>query len=110
MTDQPDLLFARYGPVDEIAFDEEFTEHMSERRYNKHDVSPSEILEARWNNPQYFENPRPGRAPIYLVGKTIDDRYIVVPIEPTDRWGRWRVVTAYEANAHHRHAYEEGVR
>lgn len=100
-------LFQTQGPVDEIEFDEEFAEHMASRRYQKHDVTTSEILEAHWNGPRYFENAGAGRAPIILVGRTIDDRYIVVPLEPTGRWGRWRAVTAFEANAHHRTMYEE---
>jgi hypothetical protein len=104
----PDELFRRVGEVRELEFDDEYFEHMASRsHYEKHVVTVSEILEVHGGQAGYFENSGGGRAPIIMVGQTTAGRYICVPVEPTGRFGRWRVVTAFSANEHHRRRYEE---
>ena len=70
-----------------------------------HDVSFSEILGVFRIGPKYFENLRGRRAPVVMVGPSIGNRMLCVPIEPTGKAGVWRPVTAYPANAHHVERY-----
>ncbi|MCL4545106.1 MAG: BrnT family toxin [Chloroflexi bacterium] len=96
-------------PVVELGFDDRFREHLQDRgRYEKHRISEREIAEVFENAPQFFINARGEgrRAPLVMVGPTIAGRMLVVPIEPTESWGVWRPVTAFEANRHHRTRYE----
>lgn len=106
-----DLLGA-YGRVEELEFDDEFAEHMasSQRAYAKHRVSEKEVREAWLGNPAYVENVgrRRGES-IIMLGRTHSGRIIVVPLQPTHRWGVWRPITAFEANAHHKERYLEEI-
>lgn len=70
--------------------------------YRKHVVTPTEIVEVFEGSPRYFMNQGPDRrAPMIMVGKTLQGRCIVVPIEPAGEYGVWRPVTAFECNAQH---------
>ena len=102
-------LFEAYGRVAELDFDDAFAEHMAEeqRDYGKHRVSGQEIREVLAESPRFFENIGERRAPIIMLGSTRAGRIVVAPLEPTHRWGVWRPVTAFEANAHHRRRYAE---
>ena len=102
-------LFSTHGLVEAVECDAAFMEHMaSERRgYEKHAVSPQEIAEAQAGAPAFFENIGKRRAPIVMAGPTQAGRMIAVPLEPTERKGVWRAVTAFEANAHHQERYEK---
>ena len=104
-----DELFGAYGRVEELDFDDAFAGHMAEeqRSYEKHRVSEQEIREVLAEVPGFFENIGEQRAPIIMLGPTRAGRIIVAPLEPTHRWGTWRPVTAFEANAHHRQRYAE---
>ena len=104
-------LFDAHGAVTELDFDDAFGAHMaSERRgYEKYAVSEREIREVQSGRPQFFENTGRQRAPLIMLGPTRSDRVLVIPLEPTHRWGVWRPVTAFEANAHHKKRYREGV-
>ena len=85
-----------------------FLEHMAERAtYDKHRVSLKEITEVLIGQPEYFLNEVERRAPLIMVGPTLENRILVVPIEPVGREGVWRVVTAFEANTHHKTRYVE---
>jgi len=98
-------LFRDRGTVDELQFDLEFQEYARERAtYAKHRVTVTEIGEVLDYRPRFFVNS--GRAPIAMVGPTLAGRLLVVPVEPTSVRGIWRPVTAFEANARHRKAYE----
>ncbi len=109
MSAQPEQLFAQHGRVEELELDIDLQDHLSTRGiYSKHTVSLNEILEVHQGNPKYFENiGRNKRAPIIMVGVTLSDRVLCIPIEPTGVEGRWRVVTAFEANTHHKERYLE---
>ena len=107
-----DNLLHSNGPVEELELDSEYILHQGQRAiYDKHRVSPSEIIETHEGSPEYFENiGEQRRAPLLLVGPTDGGRMILVPLEPTGRWGVWRVVTAFEANSHHRERYHGETR
>src|SRR4051812_32502621 len=93
----------------ELQLDEEFRAHVARR---KHFVGAREVLEVWAGMPVFFENlnaDREHRAPIIMIGKTAKGRVLVVPIEPTERAGIWRAVTAYQASASERRLYEEEV-
>ena len=104
-----DILSAN-GPVEELELDDAFQEHLRQRgTYDKHRVALSEVLQVQLSRPKLFLNSSPtGRAPIIMVGPTDEGRWPCVPVEPTGKWGIWRPVTAFEANAHHRSGYEGG--
>ena len=108
----PEDLIRAFGRIEELEFDDAFTEHMasSERDYAKHRVSEQEIREAWFGNPAYVENVgrRRGES-IIMLGRTHSGRILVVPLQPTHRWGVWRPVTAFEANAHHKERYLEEI-
>lgn len=108
--DQLDInnLFDYNGTVDELDFDDELKEHLSERgTYDKHIVSILELSDVLHNNPRFFLNGGEGRrAPLIMVGYTQAGRWLCVPMEPTTRRGVWHPVTAFEANAHHRAKYD----
>lgn len=95
-------IFADNGPVEELQLDEELEQHLME---HGHDVNFSEILGVLEIGPKYFENLPGRRAPVVMVGPSIGDRILCVPIEPTGMAGVWRPVTAYPANAHHVERY-----
>jgi hypothetical protein len=102
-------LFDKHGLVEQLEFREEFFEHMADRgTYDKHVVSVTEILEAHSGGPRYFENSAAGRAPVIMLGITATGRLLCVPIEPSAEREIWNVVTAFEANAHHRERYFGG--
>lgn len=110
MSSNLEELFALYGYVEELHFDEEFADHMASesRQYGKHSVSQKEIRQTHAWAPKYFKNEGTGkRAPVIMVGPEYSGRMIVVAIEPTHTTGMWHPVTAFEANAHHRESYEE---
>lgn len=103
-------LFSIHGLVEAIECDEAFAEHMASegRDYGKHAVTPQEVGEAFAIAPVFSENEGDGkRAPIIMVGPAQSSRMLAVPLEPTERRGVWRAVTAFEANAHHRRRYKE---
>ena len=103
-------LIGAYGRIEELEFDDAFAEHMasSQRVYAKHRVSEQEVREAWLGNPAYVENVgERRRESIIMLGWTQGGRILVVPLQPTHRWGVWRPVTAFEANAHHRKRYLE---
>jgi len=62
--------------------------------------------------PMFLDNgsdpDHPHRAPVLMLGGTREDRVLAVPIEPTQRWGAWRAVTAFEASAEHQALYLNG--
>lgn len=107
--DEVQRLFEDYGTVDELEIDLAFQEHLAQRAtYDKHRVTIGEILGVHQNQPGYFlnqssnlENPEQRRAPLILVGPTPAGRFLAVPLEPTNSFGTWRVVTAFAANTHH---------
>ena len=102
-------LFQKNGPVHELELDEELQEHLKERgTYDKHIVTFTEILEAFTSSPKFFLNSTGLRAPLVMIGPTNHGRFLVVPIEPSGKFGIWRPVTAFTANAHHRQRYIEG--
>lgn len=104
------LLFRQNGNVEELDLDEELELHLREQgHYDKHIVSFDEILEVFAGSPRFKENSSvPNRrAPIVMVGPTQAGRFLCVPIEPTGKWGIWRPVTAFTANAHHVRRYKE---
>lgn len=103
-----DDLFDIHGIVEAIECDAAFAEHMASegRDYKKHAVTPQEIEEALAIAPAFFENAGK-RAPVMMVGPTQSRRMLAVPLEPTERRGVWRPVTAFEANAQDRRRYEE---
>jgi hypothetical protein len=98
--------------VQELAFDDEFRVHLTERAtYAKHAVTVAEILQVYEGQPKYFTNAsppgsQPRRALVIMIGPTGAGRFLVVPLEPTGRDGVWRPVTAFEANTHHKVSYE----
>ena len=105
-------LIGAHGRIEELEFDDAFTEHMaaSERDYAKHRVSEQEVREAWLGEPAYVENVGERRQEsIIMLGRTRGGRILVVPLQPTHRWGVWRPVTAFEANAHHRKRYLEEI-
>lgn len=104
-----DDLFNVHGLVGAIECDAAFIEHMASegRDYEKHEVTPQEIEEALQIAPVFYKNDEGKRAPLIMVGLTQASRMLVAPLEPTNRRGVWRAVTAFEANAHHRRRYEE---
>ena len=95
------------GPVEALELDDAFQLHLRERgTYPKHRVSLTEIVQVHQLNPKLFVNPSPtGRAPVVMIGATGAGRFLCIPIEPTGKWGIWRPLTAFEANAHHREKY-----
>ena len=102
-------VFSRHGEVLALEVDDEFLEHLADRAvYSKHRVTATEVLEVHAGAPKYFENAGRHRAAIVMVGPTVAGRFLCVPIEPTGRIGRWRPVTAFEANAHHKERYRRG--
>ncbi len=104
-------IYETYGPVEELAFDDEFFEHMAQRDYEKHAVSEREVREVFGDAPVYAANAGPDRrALLVMLGETDSGRLLVAPIEPTGRRGVWSPVTAFEANAHHRERYREEQR
>ena len=103
-------LIRAYGRIEELEFDDAFAEHMAAggRDFAKHRVSEQEVREAWLGDPVYVENVgERRRESIIMLGRTRAGRIIVVPLQPTHRWGAWRPVTAFEANAHHRKRYLE---
>ena len=102
-------LFSEHGEVEELDVDDDFLAHLTERAtYAKHNVTLTEILQVHAGQPKYFTNVGTHRAPIIMVGPTFAGRLLCVPVEPTNRHGVWRLVTAFEANAHHRLRYQGG--
>jgi len=92
---------------DELEVDDEFRAHVAERR---HFVRSSEVLEVLLGRPIFLDNADPDqdhRAPVMMVGETVQGRLLIVPIEPTGRPGVWRAVTAYQASLSERRRYEE---
>ena len=105
-------LISTHGRIEELEFDDAFAEHMAanERAYAKHRVSEQEIREAWLGDPAYVENVgERRRESIIMLGRTRGGRILVVPLQPTHRWGVWRPVTAFEANAHHKKRYSEEI-
>lgn len=78
--------------VQELVFDP-----VNETKLAHHRVTTIEVLEILDRDPRFFVNRRGRRASYVMVGRTISDRVLVVPIED---WGRgvWRPTTAFEAN------------
>ncbi len=106
---EPKRLFKQFGYVQELEFDDAFKAHLRRRAsYEKHRVSIREINEVLLGIPAYFVNALSGRAPLIMVGPTLRNRFLCVPIEPTERRGIWRPVTAFEANKHHIERYAGG--
>jgi hypothetical protein len=130
-------LFGAYGTVDELELGDRLLEHLRERAtFKKHVVSLAEIVQAHEGAPRYYlnegstagstatatgrpssegtqDNPRTGNprdraAPIVMLGATDAGRILKVPLVPTDYWGIWRPITAFEANTYDRKRYEEG--
>ena len=94
------------GPVEIMNLDAELEEHLNERgTYEKHRVGLAEILEVHEGEPRYFLNRLGRRAPVIMVGPTMQGRLLCIPIEPTGRWGVWRPVTAFEANQSDKERY-----
>ena len=89
------------GEVEELELTEELQAHIALRDYDKHRVSLAEIREVHSGEPKFFSNAGPGNAPIFMVGPTAADRFLIVPLDPTGQRGVWRPRTAFEANAHH---------
>lgn len=110
MLKEPDInqVLSAFGQVAALELDDDLRDHLWERGfYGKHRVSVSEILEVYQLNHKLFVNSSPsGRAPLMMVGITAQGRFLCVPIEPTDKWGVWRAITAFEANAHHIARYQ----
>lgn len=78
------------------------------RQYRKHIVSAREVEEVHSTAPEYFKNEgEEKRAPVIMVGPTVSGRVLVVPMEPTHRTGVWHLVTAFEANTHHKAKYNK---
>ena len=75
--------------VHELVFDP-----VNEAKLADHRVTIVEVLDLE---PRFFVNRRGRRASHVMVGPTMSDRVLVVPIED---WGRgiWRPTTAFEAN------------
>ena len=104
-----EALVARHGSVEELEFDDELVHHLAERAtYAKHRVTLEAIAQVHSGQPRFFRNSGSGRAPLIMVGRTALGRWLCIPIEPTGRVGLWRPITAFEANRHHIHRYEEG--
>ena len=100
-------LFEYNGSVDILELDDDLRNHLQERgTYQKHIVSLSEILEVHRGSPRYFLNNSKGKAPAIMLGPTLANRFLCVPIEPTGKPGIWRPVIAFEANTHHKERYE----
>ena len=76
--------------VQELVFDP-----VNEAKLADHRVTIIEVLVIL--DPRFFVNRRGRRASHVMVGPTMSDRVLVVPIED---WGRgvWRPTTAFEAN------------
>lgn len=100
-------ILAVNGPVEELELDEAFQQHLRERgTYAKHRVDLFEVLQVHQLNPRLFVNPSAtGRAPVVMIGPTGKGRFLCIPIEPAGKWGVWRPLTAFEANAYHREKY-----
>ncbi len=108
---EPNLndILSSNGPVEVLELDGAFQQHLQVRgTYDKHRVSLPEIDQVFQLSPKLLVNSSPdGRAPVVMVGPTETGRFLCIPIEPTDKWGVWRPITAFEANAHHREKYRE---
>jgi hypothetical protein len=78
--------------VQELVFDA-----VNETKLAVHGVTVIEVLEILDLEPRFFENRRGRRASHVMVGPTVSDRVLVVPIED---WGRgvWRPTTAFVAS------------
>ncbi len=101
--DDLDKLFRNAGSVDELVIDDEFHQHLADRAtYEKHLITSTEVVEVHQGKPAYFANTGTNRrAPLVMVGRTLAGRILCVPLEPSDRRGTWRPVTAFQANPHH---------
>ena len=97
-------LIADNGPVEELALDLGLIDHIIER---VHDVSLTEIREVHQLEHRIFANRPDKRAPLVMVGPTKDGRILCIPIEPTDVYGVWKVVTAFTANKHDVERYQK---
>ena len=101
-----ETIYAENGSVQDLDLDYELEAHLRERGISgKHIVSFAEILEVFDGVPEYFKNSPGRRAPLVMVGPTLDGRFLCVPIEPTEKFGVWHPVTAYTANTHHIERY-----
>jgi hypothetical protein len=96
-------LFTQYGRVLRLVFTDALRQHLAQRGiHRKHRVLIAEIIQVHTGRPRFLLSTSVvGRAPIIMVGPTAADRFLVVPLVPTNRQGDWEPVTAYEANRHH---------
>jgi len=75
--------------VSGLVFDDE-----NERKFRAHGVTVPEVQEVLLVAPEFYENLAGRRAPYVMLGPTLSDRLLLVPLEPSNGT-LWRPVTAY---------------
>ena len=100
-------LAARHGRVSQLLFLPDFEDHV--RQAGRH-VSMTEVLAVLAISPRFFDNEGENRsAPALMLGPTSMGRILKVPIAPTESWGCWIVLTAYDAGAEDKVRYQGGT-
>jgi hypothetical protein len=88
---------------DDLDFDQENIDHLA-----RHGVTMKDAFEVLYNAPRFFLN-QPNRTGTHvMVGPDLEGRFFLISIEPTQREGVWRPVTAWKLGRHGLRIYNKG--